>query len=82
MNFVLFCGSGIGTHCFRTVYFEESWTELIVATPPYNQETIQRTVNGYIFSHGNHREHPADLHSPHWEPKKIVSRPGAMRLLN
>jgi protocatechuate 3,4-dioxygenase beta subunit len=27
------------------VYFEESWTELVMATPPYNQETVQRTVN-------------------------------------
>jgi hypothetical protein len=29
----------------HAVFFEESWTELVVATAPYNQETITRTAN-------------------------------------
>jgi CRISPR/Cas system CSM-associated protein Csm3 (group 7 of RAMP superfamily) len=30
---------------FCTVFFEESWSELVVATAPYNEETIERTLN-------------------------------------
>ena len=30
---------------FRAVFFDESWSELVLATSPYNQETITRTVN-------------------------------------
>jgi hypothetical protein len=29
----------------HAVYFEESWTKMVVATAPYNQETITRTTN-------------------------------------
>jgi len=29
----------------HAVFFEESWTELVVTTAPYNQETITRTTN-------------------------------------
>jgi hypothetical protein len=31
--------------CFCIVFFEESWTELVMATSLYNQETVQRMVN-------------------------------------
>jgi hypothetical protein len=30
---------------FLAVFFEESWSELVVATSPYNEETIERTLN-------------------------------------
>jgi hypothetical protein len=31
--------------CLRAVFFEESWSELVAATSPYNGETIERTLN-------------------------------------
>ena len=31
--------------CLRAVFFEESWSELVAATSPYNEETIERTLN-------------------------------------
>jgi len=27
------------------IFFEESWSELVLATSPYNEETIERTLN-------------------------------------
>jgi hypothetical protein len=37
--------AGLALIFFHPVFFEESWTEMVVATAPYNQEMITRTTN-------------------------------------
>ena len=41
----MFYEAVLSTHPPLPVFFEESWTQLVVATEPYKQETIQRLTN-------------------------------------
>jgi hypothetical protein len=67
----------------HAVFFEESWTELVVATSPYIQETITRTTNDEdsIFATENT---VSGFSVIFWRllTHRHISRPGIMPLLS
>jgi hypothetical protein len=63
--------------CFHTVFFEESWTKLIMEASPYNRETSTRTTNDEDMFFGmENTVRILHLRSPHLELNKICVQAG------